>query len=303
MTRASGKTKGMMEAEKKTIEVMRDAMTALSSVTTTTRSESGPVTWVSGSHSIARTVGGSAPDIISGGASAHESVSEPIYAESFLPHLVRAKEEGTRKKIEMDTVVIDRGVATSQGLEHADMILGLKVKYAKEGSLPMDSAFVIMKDSKAEAEKKGKEIEEKVRAITDAFKERMESEGREATVRADDSSSPSSSPSVSLLSDLLSPETLPLTPAPALTAGAGARFLVLERKFIDDSESRYGLGRTEGELLLAIDKIVGVEYIPTYEEDGHLIITYQIEDTTKTLSILTKEEQQRVLRVLKASRF
>ena len=28
------------------------------------------------------------------------------------------------------------------------MILGLKVKYAKEGSLPMDSAFIIMKDDK-----------------------------------------------------------------------------------------------------------------------------------------------------------
>ncbi len=279
MTEISEKTEGMTEALDPVL---------------TTRWESGPVTWVSGSHSIARTVGGSACDIISGGASVSEPISEPVYAESFLPHLVRAKEEGTRKKIEMDTVVIDRGVATSQGLEHTDMILGLKVKYAKEGSLPMDSAFVIMKDTKAEAEKKGKELEEKVRAITDAFKERMESEGREAIIRAED---------VSLLSELLSPEPPPLTPAPALTAGSSARFLVLERKFIDDSESRYGLGRTDGELLLAIDKIIGAEYIPTYGEDGHLIITYQIENTTKTLSILTKEEQQRVLRVLKASRF
>lgn len=69
-----------------------------------------------------------------------------LYAESILPHLVRTKEEGIRRKIEMDTVVIDRGVAVAQGLDHADMILGLKVKYAKEGSLPMDSAFIMLKD-------------------------------------------------------------------------------------------------------------------------------------------------------------
>lgn len=70
----------------------------------------------------------------------------PAYADGFMPHLVRAKEEGLRKGIEMDTVVIDRGVAVSCGLGHVDMVLGLKVKYAKEGVLPMDSAFVIYKE-------------------------------------------------------------------------------------------------------------------------------------------------------------
>lgn len=70
----------------------------------------------------------------------------PAYADGFMPHLIRAKEEGVRKGIEMDTVVIDRGVAVSCGLGHIDMVLGLKVKYAKEGALPMDSAFVIYKE-------------------------------------------------------------------------------------------------------------------------------------------------------------
>lgn len=76
------------------------------------------------------------------------------YADGFLPHLVRAKEEGVRKGIEMDTVVIDRGVAVSIGLDpeksHVDMILGLRVRYAKEHSLPMDSAFVLLKEKKRE---------------------------------------------------------------------------------------------------------------------------------------------------------
>ena len=76
------------------------------------------------------------------------------YADGFLPHLVRAKEEGVRKGIEMDTVVIDRGVAVSIGLDpeksHVDMILGLRVRYAKEHSLPMDSAFVLLKEKKKE---------------------------------------------------------------------------------------------------------------------------------------------------------
>ena len=89
-------------------------------------------------------------------------VAEPIYAESFLPHLVKTKDEGVRRDIEADTIVIDRGVAVSQGLireedgkkKHADVIMGLKVKYAKEGILPMDSAFVIFKEKGAKDEKK-----------------------------------------------------------------------------------------------------------------------------------------------------
>ena len=192
----------------------------------------------------------------------------------------------------------------------------------------MDSAFVIMKDVKAEAERieREKELEERIRAderkkaIADvlktdeeygwlALKEEMELKGkREATIHATDSSSSSSSssPAMSLLSGLSSSESLPLTTAPALTAEASARFLVLKRKYIDDSGYGYIMGR-DGELLLAIDKIIGVEYDTICEgesgEAKRLAITYQIEDTTKTLSILTNEEQQRVLKILKASRF
>ena len=85
------------------------------------------------------------------------------YADGFLPHLVRAKEEGIRKGIEMDTVIIDRGVAVSIGLDpeksHVDMILGLKVKYAKEKSLPMDSAFVLLKEKKKEKPAKTKKAD------------------------------------------------------------------------------------------------------------------------------------------------
>lgn len=102
------------------------------------------------------------PSYPSGGyaTSGYVDVSPSYYAEDMMPHLVRAKEEGTRQKIEMDTVVLDRGVAKSCGLDHADMILGLKVKYAKPGSLPMDSAFVLLKDEKAAASDK-----EKIRAL------------------------------------------------------------------------------------------------------------------------------------------
>lgn len=93
--------------------------------------------------------------------------AEPIYAESFLPHLVRAKDEGVRRDIEADTILIDRGLAVSQGLiheedgkrKHADVIMGLKVKYAKEGILPMDSAFIIFKKKDEKDEKKVKVAE------------------------------------------------------------------------------------------------------------------------------------------------
>ena len=90
------------------------------------------------------------------GATPRDAASDGAtpYAAGFLPHLVRAKEEGVRKGIEMDTVVIDRGVAVSIGLDpeksHVDMILGLRVRYAKENSLPMDSAFVLLKEKKKE---------------------------------------------------------------------------------------------------------------------------------------------------------
>jgi len=91
----------------------------------------------------------------------------PAYADGFMPHLVRAKEEGVRRGIEGDTIVIDRGVAISQGVDHADMILGLKVKYAKEGALPMDSAFVIFKDKEKDKEKERACTEKKIPAAAE----------------------------------------------------------------------------------------------------------------------------------------
>lgn len=72
------------------------------------------------------------------------------YTDSLYAHLERAKEECLRSRIEADTVVIDRGVAVSQGLGHAKMVLGLKVRYSNEGSLPMGAAFVMLK-AKADA--------------------------------------------------------------------------------------------------------------------------------------------------------
>lgn len=103
---------------------------------------------------------------------------EPTYADSFLPHLVRAKDEGVRRDIESDTIIIDRGVAVSQGLireedgkkKHADVIMGLKVRYAKEGILPMDSAFVIFKDKKAD-EKKAEAAAKAEKSDKDAIKD------------------------------------------------------------------------------------------------------------------------------------
>ena len=75
------------------------------------------------------------------------------YSDSLYAHLERAKGECLRSKIEADTVIIDRGVAISEGAGHAKMVLGLKVKYAKKGSLPMGASFVMLK---AEGDKEDK---------------------------------------------------------------------------------------------------------------------------------------------------
>ena len=74
-----------------------------------------------------------------------EKIKETPYSDSLYAHLERAKKEGLRKGIEADTVIIDRGVAISEGVGHAKMVLGLKVKYSKEGSLPMGASFVMLK--------------------------------------------------------------------------------------------------------------------------------------------------------------
>ena len=68
--------------------------------------------------------------------------------EHIIPHIMRAAEEGLRRDIEMDTVIIDEAVAVSQGVRHADLICGLRVKYAREGALPLGSAFVVLKSKK-----------------------------------------------------------------------------------------------------------------------------------------------------------
>ena len=82
-----------------------------------------------------------------------EMVRGTPYSDSLYAHLERAKGECLRSKIEADTVIIDRGVAISEGAGHAKMVLGLKVKYAKKGSLPMGASFVMLK---AEGDKEGK---------------------------------------------------------------------------------------------------------------------------------------------------
>ena len=82
-----------------------------------------------------------------------EMVRGTPYSDSLYAHLERAKGECLRSKIEADTVIIDRGVAVSEGAGHAKMVLGLKVKYAKKGSLPMGASFVMLK---AEGDKEDK---------------------------------------------------------------------------------------------------------------------------------------------------
>ena len=90
-----------------------------------------------------------------------EMVRGTPYSDSLYAHLERAKGECLRSKIEADTVIIDRGVAVSEGAGHAKMVLGLKVKYAKKGSLPMGASFVMLK---AEGDKESKGSGEKEHA-------------------------------------------------------------------------------------------------------------------------------------------
>ena len=90
-----------------------------------------------------------------------EMVRGTPYSDSLYAHLERAKGECLRSKIEADTVIIDRGVAVSEGVGHAKMVLGLKVKYAKKGSLPMGASFVMLK---AEGDKESKGSGEKEHA-------------------------------------------------------------------------------------------------------------------------------------------
>lgn len=85
-----------------------------------------------------------------------EMVKGAPYSDSLYAHLERAKGECLRSKIEADTVIIDRGIAVSEGAGHAKMVLGLKVKYAKKGSLPMGASFVMLKAEESKEDKKSK---------------------------------------------------------------------------------------------------------------------------------------------------
>ena len=100
---------------------------------------------------------------------AEEMVKGTPYSDSLYAHLERAKGECLRSKIEADTVIIDRGVAVSEGAGHAKMVLGLKVKYAKKGSLPMGASFVMLK---AEGDKGSKGGDEKEHAPEEEAKAR-----------------------------------------------------------------------------------------------------------------------------------
>lgn len=93
-----------------------------------------------------------------------EMVKGAPYSDSLYAHLERAKGECLRSKIEADTVIIDRGIAVSEGAGHAKMVLGLKVKYAKKGSLPMGASFVMLKAEGDKEDKDGKGVDEKERA-------------------------------------------------------------------------------------------------------------------------------------------
>ena len=90
-----------------------------------------------------------------------EMVKGASYSDSLYAHLERAKGECLRSKIEADTVIIDRGIAVSEGAGHAKMVLGLKVKYAKKGSLPMGASFVMLKAEGDKEYKDGKGCGEK----------------------------------------------------------------------------------------------------------------------------------------------
>lgn len=93
-----------------------------------------------------------------------EMVRGTPYSDSLYAHLERAKGECLRSKIEADTVIIDRGIAVSEGAGHAKMVLGLKVKYAKKGSLPMGASFVMLKAEGDKEDKKSKGVSEKEHA-------------------------------------------------------------------------------------------------------------------------------------------
>lgn len=93
-----------------------------------------------------------------------EMVKGAPYSDSLYAHLERAKGECLRSKIEADTVIIDRGIAVSEGAGHAKMVLGLKVKYAKKGSLPMGASFVMLKAEGDKEDKKSKGCGEKEHA-------------------------------------------------------------------------------------------------------------------------------------------
>ena len=98
-----------------------------------------------------------------------EMVRGTPYSDSLYAHLECAKGECLRSKIEADTVIIDRGVAVSEGAGHTKMVLGLKVKYAKKGSLPMGASFVMLK---AEGDKESKGSGEKEHAPEEEAKAR-----------------------------------------------------------------------------------------------------------------------------------
>lgn len=93
-----------------------------------------------------------------------EMVKGTPYSDSLYAHLERAKGECLRSKIEADTVIIDRGIAVSEGAGHAKMVLGLKVKYAKKGSLPMGASFVMLKAEGDKEDKRSKGCGEKEHA-------------------------------------------------------------------------------------------------------------------------------------------
>lgn len=93
-----------------------------------------------------------------------EMVKGTPYSDSLYAHLERAKGECLRSKIEADTVIIDRGIAVSEGAGHAKMVLGLKVKYTKKGSLPMGASFVMLKAEGDKEDKRSKGCGEKEHA-------------------------------------------------------------------------------------------------------------------------------------------
>lgn len=93
-----------------------------------------------------------------------EMVRGTPYSDSLYAHLERAKGECLRSKIEADTVIIDRGIAVSEGAGHAKMVLGLKVKYAKKGSLPLGASFAMLKAEGDKEDKKSKGCDEKEHA-------------------------------------------------------------------------------------------------------------------------------------------